>query len=99
MPVGVGAPARQGHQRRAADEQIEAIIIQPDPQPMADEPGRHRVEHLLEREAARGGDGDDRLLMIAGPAARQQLQRGPFGLDAFGVRAFLRLTISSMKRR
>ena len=68
---GGGAPPRQGHQQGAADEQVEAVIIQPDPQAMADQPRRHGVEHLPEREAARGGDGDDRLLMIAGPLPGQ----------------------------
>ena len=83
--AGGGASPCQGHQQRAADEQLQTVIIQPDPQAMADEPGRHRVEHLLEREAARGGDGDDRLLIIAGPLPGQRLKRGPLGRDAFGV--------------
>ncbi len=38
-----GAPARQRHEGRAADEQIEAVIVQPDPQPMSDELRWHRV--------------------------------------------------------
>src|SRR5664279_2860329 len=80
----IGPTPRPGHQRRAADEQIEAVIIQPHPQTVADQPRRHGVEDLLEHEAAGGGDGDDRLLMIAGPLPWQRLERGPFGLDALG---------------
>ena len=80
-----GTPARQRHQRRSADEQIEAVIVKPDPQPVPDEPRRHRVEHLPERKAAGGSDGDDRLLIIAGTLSGQRLKRGPLGLDAFGV--------------
>ncbi len=84
MPAASAPSAHQGHQRRAADEQIEAVVIQPDPQAVADQPRRHGVEHLLQREAAGGGDGDDRLLMIAGPLPGQRLERGPLGLDALG---------------
>ena len=38
--------------------------------------GRHRVEDLLERKAARRGHGDERLLMVAGPLSGQTLQCG-----------------------
>ena len=85
LAVGIGTPARQGHERRAADEQIEAVIVKPDPQPVADEPRWHGVEHLPQREAARGGDADERLLIIAGTLPGQRLQGRPLGLDAFGV--------------
>ena len=68
---GIGPSTDQGHQRRAADEQIEAVVIQPDPQAVADQPRWHGVEHLLQHEAAGGGDGDDGLLMIAGPLPGQ----------------------------
>ena len=49
---------------------------------MADESGRHRVEHLLEREAAGGRNGDDGRLMIAGALPGQRLQRGSLEGDA-----------------
>ena len=84
LPRSRAKTADQGHQGRAADEQFEAGVIQPDPQAVADQPRRHGVEHLFEHEAAGGGDGDDRLLVIAGPLPRQRLERGPFGLDALG---------------
>ncbi len=84
-----GTATRQGHERRAADEELEAIVKEPDPQPVPDEPRGHRVEHLPQREAARRGDGDERLLMIAAPPAGQPLQCGPLGLDAFGVAGIL----------
>src|ERR1700719_4689076 len=86
---GGGTSTRQGHERRAADEELEAIVIEADPQPVADEPRWDGVEHLPQREAARRGDGDDGLLMIAATPCRQRLQRGPLGLDAFGVTGVL----------
>src|ERR1700686_5747634 len=51
---------------------------------MADAPRGHGVEPLFQREAAGGGDGDDRLFIITGPLARQTLERSSLGLDAFG---------------
>src|SRR5258707_235764 len=41
LACGSGTPARQGHERRAADEQIEAIVKEPDPQPVPDEARWH----------------------------------------------------------
>src|SRR5260370_42199015 len=36
-----GTATRQGHERRAADEELEAIVKEPDPQPVPDEPRGH----------------------------------------------------------
>lgn len=51
---GRAAPVKR-HQQRAADERLEAAVMQPDPQPVADQPGRHCVEDLLEREPESSG--------------------------------------------
>ncbi len=91
------ASPRQGHQQGGADEHLKPVVIEPNPQAMADQPERHRVEDLFERKAARGGHGDERLLMVAGSLSRQKLQSGPLGVDALGVVGVL--TISSTKRR
>ena len=73
----------------AADEQVEAIIMEPQPQPVADQPRGHGVEHLPRREAAGRGDGDDGLLVIAGPPIGQVLQCRALGIDARAVAAVL----------
>src|SRR3954452_719354 len=67
-----GSPACQSHQRRSTNEQIQAVIVKSDPQPVSDEPRRHRVEYLPEREAAGRSNGDDRLLIIACTLTRQR---------------------------
>src|SRR5271167_3040553 len=62
LAFGVGAAARERHEMRAADKQVEPVITQTHAQPMADEAGGNGVEDLAQREAARRGDSDDRLL-------------------------------------
>ena len=57
LSAGGGPPACQGHQRRSAKEQIQAVIVKPDAQPVSDEPRGHRVEHLPERERGAASDG------------------------------------------
>jgi len=52
---------------------------------MADQARRDGVEHLAQGEAARGGDGDQRLLIVPGAPVRQRPQRRPLGLDGFGA--------------
>src|SRR4051812_15980728 len=48
------------------------------------QPRRHRVEHLLEHEAAGGSDGDDRLLVITAPLPGHKLKRRALDLDTLG---------------
>ena len=84
LAVGIGPAAVERHQRRAANEQLETIVEEPDPQAVADQPRRHGVEHLAQGEAAQRGDDGDRLLVVAGPAVRQRLEDSALGLDAPG---------------
>ena len=97
--AGTRPPSPQRHQRRAAGKAFEPIVIHTHPQPMADQPRRHRIEHLFEAEAAGRGDGDDRLLVIGGAAGRQFLQRRALEIEPLVVAALRRPTTSSMQRR
>ena len=80
--IALRASARQRHEMGAADEQVEPVIVEPDPQPVSDQPRRHGVEHFPQREAAGRRDGDDDFLIIAGAPVGQRLQRGALGIDA-----------------
>src|SRR6478735_7847515 len=79
------APPREGHEWGAADEQVQPVVEQAHPEPMADQARGHGVEHLAQREAARGGDADADFLVIGGALARQGLQFGAFEVDALGI--------------
>jgi hypothetical protein len=48
----VAAAARQGHQGRAAEEDVDPIVVDAHLQPVADEARRDRVEDPAEHEAA-----------------------------------------------
>ena len=85
LAAGVRAAARQRHQRRRAEKAFEPIVVETHPQAMADQPGRHRVEHLLEAEAAAGRDRDDGLLVIGRPVHRQGLQGRALEIEALAV--------------
>ena len=52
---------------------------------MADQARGHGVEHLAQREAARGGDADADFLVVGGAPARQGLEFGAFDVDALGI--------------
>ena len=52
---------------------------------MPDQAGWDRVEHLAQREAARGCDRHEDLLVIGGAHVRQRLQELAFGIDPGGV--------------
>ena len=70
--AGMRAAAAQRHQLCRAEEAFEPIVVETHAKAMADQSRRHRIEHLLEPEAAGRGDGDDRLLVIGRPARRQR---------------------------
>src|SRR5206468_1012760 len=59
---------------RRAEKTCEPIIVEAHAEAMADQARGHRIEHLLEDEPARRGNGDDRPLVIRRPARRQRLQ-------------------------
>ena len=83
--VAVAAAARQGHQMRAAEEDLEAVVVDAHPQPVADQARGHGVEDAPEHEAAGRGDGDHGLFAILGPPGRQRPQHGALGVDALAV--------------
>jgi hypothetical protein len=50
------SPAPQGDDVRRALETVEPVVIKTYAQPMTDQSGRNRVEHLAQREGAGGCD-------------------------------------------
>ncbi len=53
VPMVTGARCSSACQRwqgRASQEQLQAIIVEPNPQLMPDQPGWHGVEHLAQGE-------------------------------------------------
>ena len=52
LAVGMRPPTRQGDEMGTADEHVETIIVKAHPQLVADQAGRHGVEHLAQGEAA-----------------------------------------------
>ena len=85
LAAGMRPSTRQGDQMRTADEQVEAIVVEPHPQTMTNQARGHRVEYLAQGEAAGGGDLHDNLLVIRSAAVRQVRERGAFAVDALGV--------------
>ena len=77
--------AWQRHQVRAADKNVEAIIVKAHAQAVADEARGHGVEDLAHPEAAGGGDAHRHLLVVAGPPRRQRPQGGTLAVDALAV--------------
>src|ERR1700753_1071237 len=49
---------------------------------MSDETRGNGIEHLLQDEAANGGDCDNSLLIVARPPVGERLQRGALGIYA-----------------
>ena len=81
----LGPPAPQGEDRRRALEAFEPIIVKMHPQPLADQSGGNRVEHLAQDEGAGARDVDMDLLVVSGLAERQFFQRQPLLVDPLGV--------------
>ena len=55
--------------------------MEPDAQAVADQARGHAAEHLAQDKAARGGHGDDSLLVVGGAAVGQVLEARPLGID------------------
>lgn len=71
LAVGTTAAALQRHQQGRAQQQLQPVVIEPNAHPMPDQPGGHGVEDLAQREAARRGDADEGLLVVAGARRRR----------------------------
>ena len=99
LAMGMSSTSSQRHLRRTAQIDLEAIVVEADTQPVANEARGHAIEDLAQDEATRGGHGDDGLLVVGGAPARQLLQCRPFEVDPLASRAFRRPTTSSMNRR
>ncbi len=91
MPsLAVAAAPAQGQDRALTDEAFQPIVIQPHPQPEADQAGWHGIEHLSQDETAAGGDKHRGLVEVGGSGRRQWPQGGAFQLHhlaAAGVAA------------
>jgi len=85
LAVGVRVATAQRHQRRRTEKAFEPVVIKAHPQPMTDQARGHRIKHPLQDEAAGRGDGDDRLLIIGGPARRQRLQGRALEIETLAV--------------
>ena len=96
--LSAGAAARQRHQRCAADEQIQVIVVQHNAQAMSDQPGRHRVEHLAQGEPAAARHDDPGDLAIVVLPIGERLQVRTFGVDA-QVHAGIALTAELVEER
>lgn len=81
----MAASSGQRHQMRPADEDLEAIIEQPDAKPMSDQAGRHSVEDLAQGEAAGARHRDDHLFEVGGAAVGKFLQMQALGVDALAM--------------
>ena len=79
------APARQRGDVRAADEHVQAIVVEAHSQPVADQARGHGVEHLAQPEASRRADADRYVLVVGRAAVGQAPEVRTLGLDALGV--------------
>lgn len=82
--IGRAASPQRRHLGRA-EEADEPVVVEAHGQPMADQPRRHRVEHLPQREAAARGDDDARLLPVGGAPLGQLAELGLLDCDALAI--------------
>jgi hypothetical protein len=75
------ASTRQGQHRALPEKALQAIVVEPHPQPVADQPRGHGVEHLAQHEAAAGGDHHDRFIVVDRASCRQRAQVGALQLE------------------
>ena len=69
----------------AAEQAFEPIIVETEPQPVANQARWHGVEHAAEQEPAVAADGDKGLVMVRGAPDREGLQEGALDLDQFAA--------------
>ena len=89
--------APQRGNRRRAEEAFEPVVVNADPQAMADQARRHGVEHAPQEEAATGRDGDELFLEVGGAPPGQSAQGR--ALQGDPLLALRRPTISSTNAR
>jgi len=80
----------QGQRQAWADEAVDAVIVDAQIEPVADQARRHGVEHVAQDEAAAGGHPHAGLVVIGGAPRRQRAQCGTLQADqllAAGVAA------------
>ena len=82
VAVGPRPAASQRRQRRGAEEQLEAVVVDPRGDLVADQPGGNGVEHAAQGEAAGRGDPHADGVAAVGPPRRQRPQGGALGVDA-----------------
>jgi hypothetical protein len=76
-----GSPARQRQDVVGAEEALEAVVVEPHVQAVADQLRRHGVEHLAQQEAAAGGDLDGGLVEVGGAPPRQRPEMTTLEVD------------------
>jgi hypothetical protein len=86
LAAGLRRPTTpQGQQPGGAEEAFEAIVIDVNIQPVADQPRRHAVEDAPQDEPAARGDQDARLLIVGRSSIGKRLERGALDLDTLAV--------------
>jgi hypothetical protein len=85
LAAGMRPAAAQRYQRRGAEKAFKPIVVKTHAQAVADQARGHRIENLLEAEAAGRGNDDDRLLVIGRPARRQFFQGRTLEIEPLGV--------------
>ena len=64
--------ARQGQNRRAAEQALQPIVVEAHAQSVSDQARWHRVEHVAQQKAAVAGDDDHGVLMVGRAAGWQR---------------------------
>ena len=81
-PPAIGGPATgQRQDAGAADEALEAIVVDPQLEAMADQARGHGVEHLAQDEAAARGHQHGGLVEVGGAPGRRRAELGPLELN------------------
>ena len=66
--------ARVAEPTGSAEPCLDTIVVDMNPQPLADQPGRRAVEDLVNEEPASSGDPGNKLGEVGGPPCRQRPQ-------------------------
>jgi hypothetical protein len=85
--VAHGIDPRQAQCPLRPDIAFDAVIEDMQPQPLADQARRDRVEHPLDLDGAGGGDADHLLGEVGGTVPRQLLEGGSLGRQGLGAAA------------